>query len=194
MFSVAKLTWMQHCSGREHAARLLGEKLVPQDPVKRDAGAVRRLEPSPRKASRNTRTASWMANQHAWLNLIMYFKVLFVGSPHRGRLSAGVAWAFRVTLESASCFEPSMPHERDKWHRMHVVVSTNMMLQRILQRQKSCSKISFRAALIYYYIFSGADTPIKRNALAIVVWTAVINARRASVSSLLSTLITFSAP
>ncbi|MEE1133006.1 MAG: hypothetical protein UHX00_15420 [Caryophanon sp.] len=41
---------MQHCSGMERAARLLGEKLVPQDPVSRDAGAVRRLEPSPRKA------------------------------------------------------------------------------------------------------------------------------------------------
>ncbi|MEE1131487.1 MAG: hypothetical protein UHX00_07720 [Caryophanon sp.] len=34
------------------AARLLGEKLVPQDPVSRDVGAVRRLEPSPRNASR----------------------------------------------------------------------------------------------------------------------------------------------
>ena len=35
---------MQRDSGRERAARLLGEKLVTQDPVKRDAGAVRRLE------------------------------------------------------------------------------------------------------------------------------------------------------
>ncbi|MEE1130812.1 MAG: hypothetical protein UHX00_04180 [Caryophanon sp.] len=44
------------------ATRLLGEQLVTQDPVKRDAGAVRRLEPSPRKASRNTRAASLFAN------------------------------------------------------------------------------------------------------------------------------------
>ncbi|MEE1130426.1 MAG: hypothetical protein UHX00_02225, partial [Caryophanon sp.] len=46
-----------------------GEKLVPQDPVSRDAGAVRRLEPSPRKASRNTRNDSRMANQHAWYEI-----------------------------------------------------------------------------------------------------------------------------
>ena len=35
---------MRHDSGRKRAARLLGEKLVSQDPVKRDVGAVRRLE------------------------------------------------------------------------------------------------------------------------------------------------------
>ena len=44
LFSAEKLTWMQHCSGMERAARLLGEKLVTQDPVSRDIGAVRRLE------------------------------------------------------------------------------------------------------------------------------------------------------
>ena len=53
----SKIEIMRHVSGRKRAARLLGEKLVPQDPVKRDAGAVRRLEPSPRNASRNTRNA-----------------------------------------------------------------------------------------------------------------------------------------
>jgi hypothetical protein len=46
---------------------------------------------------------------------------------------------------------------------------------------------------VYYYIFSGADTPIKRNALAIVVRTAVIRAKRASVSSLFEASNTFSA-
>ncbi|MEE1131518.1 MAG: hypothetical protein UHX00_07875 [Caryophanon sp.] len=40
------MRWRQHRSGMKRAARLLGEKLVPQDPVSRDAGAVRRLEPT----------------------------------------------------------------------------------------------------------------------------------------------------
>ena len=54
---------MLHINGSKRAARLLGEKLVPQDPVKRDAGAVRRLEPSPRKASRNTLLPiDWLIN------------------------------------------------------------------------------------------------------------------------------------
>ena len=50
--------------GSELATRLLGEMLVTQDPVKRDVGAVRRLEPSPRKASRNTPTGNILPNQH----------------------------------------------------------------------------------------------------------------------------------
>ena len=44
--------WQRACG------ETLGEQLVPQDPVKREAGAVRRLEPSPRKASRHTRNAN----------------------------------------------------------------------------------------------------------------------------------------
>lgn len=43
------------------------------------------------------------------------------------------------------------------------------------------------------YIFSGAFTPISFRAFANVVFTAVINANRASVSSLLSWFNTFSA-
>ena len=39
-----------------------------------------------------------------------------------------------------------------------------------------------------YYIFSGAETPINFNALAIVVRVAVINARRASDNSRLSSI------
>ena len=54
-------------------------------------------------------------------------------------------------------------------------------------------KIVFKSLAVWNYIFSGADTPINFNAFANVVFTAVINARRASVSSLLSWLSTFSA-
>ncbi len=44
-----------------------------------------------------------------------------------------------------------------------------------------------------HYIFSGALTPINFSAFANVVFTAVINAKRASVNSLFSGLNTFSA-
>ena len=70
-------------------------------------------------------------------------------------------------------------------HLVHAIFIKNSVMSQTLAIA-SCRKRN--------YIFSGADTPIKRNALAIVVCTAVINAKRASVSSLLSALITFSAP
>lgn len=44
-----------------------------------------------------------------------------------------------------------------------------------------------------HYIFSGASTPIKRNAFANVTRTALINDRRASVNCLFSGFKTFSA-
>ncbi|MEE1132008.1 MAG: hypothetical protein UHX00_10365 [Caryophanon sp.] len=54
--------------------RLLGEQLVPQDPVKRDAGAVRSLEPSPRKASRNTLLPiDWLINTLVKLTQLTVF-------------------------------------------------------------------------------------------------------------------------
>ena len=58
---------MQHDSGMEQAARLLGEKLVPHDQhrVRRRAPRLLRRVTADAHASRHTRNASLMAHQHA---------------------------------------------------------------------------------------------------------------------------------
>ena len=65
---------------------------------------------------------------------------------------------------------------------------------RLTSHKKQPSHINVRWLFyIRFYIFSGALTPIKRNAFAMVVRTAVISARRAPVMSGFDASKTFSA-
>ncbi len=73
------------------------------------------------------------------------------------------------------------------------VTSATLSVSTIHLHAKSPRHTNVPRAKNYSYIFSGADTPIRRRAFAIVVRTAVISAKRASVSSLFEASSTFSA-
>ena len=66
-------------------------------------------------------------------------------------------------------------------------------LQLFKKTKTAITHLTCEMAVAFYYIFSGALTPIRRSAFAMVVRTAVMRARRARVMSSLDGSNTFSA-